>query len=691
MEYLRKGALTLASFGIEYTVWATTDRLHKYESKRMQMYQEIKKNGWQHYRNIIQTELDKLDKKPLEETVKEFIPNVKTSGKGVLAFINRTLVDNGLDDFIGNNFAFTPQQTLFFKSLIGSYYRFPDSTMDIVYDNINYSYLVALDKLNKSQEDMTTLAAKKMMLLFQSAIAGSGTLILKIFQQLGNNRNDVIEKYGIKVQVSDLLGGVFQNVPGMTDEELLFVKKTVTDSALLPYVSRQIIMNASKKLGSASIAESFMSSDGKFVVKMIKPLAILFFIQEIKALGTRVWDSISYYVNTLTPRPDAETAKRYVRQSRQLLLFLMKEFSKEFDYDMEARNLVMGKQVYTRPNLHVHSIELNNVTTAVFPVLIVTTAHGYTLQQIFEKKLFLDPESAAITKTNLGKINVLMVNLVDLWFENLFWGNGFFHGDLQIGNIIIDKTFRSIYVIDFGSCGQLNAEDQCLILDSMIVSSKFHTIFSSALAKIVSINDKLDFSKKRPRADLLEDAFVVMNQCIDCHKLHGKNKSEFDRCAADAPFGLCPSLRELNSWNDANNQNGNVVVARNMVNAIWDVCKVGTRDPAELESLARRLIQKIETKRVFDFANIFLEIVTYSTDIGQCISNQTLMFGRGINYLAGSMNKIINICNDKKVCPDFKTQDVIKNNLLKWKNLDQLFALLRKKPVCHNRMQKIKV
>jgi len=684
MEYLRTGALTLVSFGIEYTVRATTERLRKYESKRMQMYQEIKKNGWQHYRNIIKTELDKLEKKPLEETTKEFIPRVKSRGKGVLAFVNWTLDENRLDELVGSDFSLTPQQTLFFKSLIGTYYRFSDDTMDIVYDNINYSYLVALDKLNKSHESMATLAAKKLLMLFQSAIAGSGTMILKIFQQLGNQRDDSIEKYGVKVQVSDLLGGVFQNVPGMTDEELSFVKKTVAESktGALPFMSKQIVLNASKKLGSASIAESFMSSDEKFVVKMIKPLAILFFIQEIKAMGTRVWDSIPYYVNTLSPRPDAETAKRYIRQSRQVILFLLKEFSKEFDYDMEAKNLAMGKQVYTRPNLHVHAIELNSVTTTTFPVLIVTTAHGHTLQQVFEQKLYLDPKSPTNTKKNLGKINKLMGNLVELWFGNLFWGNGFFHGDLQVGNIIIDKAFCSIYVIDFGSCGQLNTEDQCLILDSMIISNRFHSIFSNALKALVEINDKLDSAHKRSRADILKDAFAVMNQCNDCHKLHGKNKSDFDHCAASAPFGLCPSLREINSWNDANSKKGNLFVAKDMVNAIWDVCKVGARDPAELESLAQRLVHKIETEGAFYFSHIFLEIITYSTDIGQCITNQTLMFGRGINYLAGSMSKITNICNDDSVCPEFATQDIIKNNLTKFKNMDQLFLYGFGKPLC---------
>jgi hypothetical protein len=80
-----------------------------------------------------------------------------------------------------------------------------------------------------------------------------------------------------------------------------------------------------------------------------------------------------------------------------------------------------------------------------------------------------------------------------------------------------------------------------------------------------------------------------------------------------------------------------------------------------------------------EFGKLFLEIVRFGGDIGNCLSNEIITFARGIAYLDDTNQALFKLCTAGSVTP-YLIDKVIERNLIK--HPMQLYNFLSGKIIC---------
>jgi serine/threonine protein kinase len=254
--------------------------------------------------------------------------------------------------------------------------------------------------------------------------------------------------------VSEITKDIFSTVPALTSEEAaLVVGSFPIDSSYVnpPYYHEKV-------LGSASIAETHQTYSNEFqqqaVMKFIKPIYAYYFLCEINFLLADAWKTIPTY---------SRGNVTHIKQCRQLLMFFINEFIKEFDYYGEFVNTTIGYKCYNKPSQHVSSIVALECQINPFPVLILSFVKGYSVDHLLNQE--------SLSRERFITMYKYVDNLIRIWFKTTLWGPGFFHADLHPGNLIMGD--EEVNIIDFGSCGILTPEEQCAMVTAMIISNKF--------------------------------------------------------------------------------------------------------------------------------------------------------------------------------------------------------------------------
>lgn len=121
----------------------------------------------------------------------------------------------------------------------------------------------------------------------------------------------------------------------------------------------------------------------------------------------------------------------------------------EIDLRFEAEHLKSGK-AYNTPSLGIAAVKHVNSIPATKNVLVMERAPGVSLHS---SQLSLEVKAAAMT------------NLLEMWTDRAWFGDGYFHADLHSGNIFIRENVNSnlgyeMTMIDFGSSSRLSKVDQ---------------------------------------------------------------------------------------------------------------------------------------------------------------------------------------------------------------------------------------
>ena len=167
----------------------------------------------------------------------------------------------------------------------------------------------------------------------------------------------------------------------------------------------------------------------------------------------------------------------------------------EFDLSIEAENVRLGRAHYEHPavngkaNLEISSMELVDKVRPTTSMLVLKKVDGVTYDKYIDdihaeadeaiahikpsaikvngrvtrpcssvRELLATRRHLQYLKAYLGEKRNHISDFARVWFENGIYGNGFMHGDLHAGNIMVSD--KGATVIDFGNCIRLSKAEQ---------------------------------------------------------------------------------------------------------------------------------------------------------------------------------------------------------------------------------------
>lgn len=143
-----------------------------------------------------------------------------------------------------------------------------------------------------------------------------------------------------------------------------------------------------------------------------------------------------------------------------LITALHEALLEELDLRREAAKFTMGVKAYGKgkPNIHPVGVLAGSPVSAF--VMIQKKAPGKSFARWANTPSGNTPEFLRAKAENL-------LDLLDLWFKNAVFGDGFIHADLHGGNLFMtmnEDHSSELSLIDFGSTAQLTAEEQAELI-----------------------------------------------------------------------------------------------------------------------------------------------------------------------------------------------------------------------------------
>jgi len=510
----------------------------------------------------------------------------------------------------------TAQVNLLMATIMRSYYSAPKKLWPISL-NIEYAYKLSESRIQGRNRSLsiTQFFKEYGATGLSICLAGSGPIVLKLLQQYNNNNEEEVDA---GITVNQVVENIFSNVPALTQQEMKVVKTKIRGS--LSKSRKVLVDNMSERpLGSASIAVAYktrLANGDRAVLKFVKPFYMFFFLCECDYLLSQVWHDLR--------QPGVSDVLLY--QTRQLLMFLIVLFTEEFDYEQEYWSTVRGYHIYNQPRQNVYSVEV----VAPFkmdplPILVTSAGPERNLKEALEELV------SQGDRQGVRQVYNNLINFFKIWFINIFWGvppnRGFLHADLHAGNILMGPSSAQycLCIIDYGSSGTLSSQEREHILDAMLLLPGFDTSFLPLITRPPGFCGEFTISgseyplSKRPLPGWL---------------------NYFQDLRQDQEAKLRPLLGDPR-FTRAHRKNKRVVLA--FIKKILKVCEVSSLSESELISL-RDQVLNYSSSDYNSFGYLFLQIIRYSRDIGQCTNNSTFVFGKGIAYLSAA------ICAAREAC-----------------------------------------
>ena len=529
--------------------------------------------------------VDELFKADSNDVVEEEIKSPKE--KGIDEKEKKARVDAGnkrLEKMIEDSMKGSSGQGKFIKIVMQNYFS-QVSSMDqramfaSALRNANPSTMKLFEDSKK--EDMMKAAGNFLGGVFK----GAGPLFQKILQGLP------IEGFPKEIQ------GAFKDVKS----KLLPIPDEIVEAQLLAMVERSkgavSKIEVTKALGAASVGQAFLCKiygpklpeEGKdVVVKLLRPDVRNRMMREKNVL---------LECASLT---DAGMRKTYEGQ--------LERIEEELDLTIEARNVQLG-HVYDKAldkkktSDAVSSMKLNQLIPATTNSMVLEKSPGTTVDKYMEdldtkqmdalkpylvyEKVMVDNKEVeklvmvdGIPKLNFanvpsGKVlevraalsNMLtqlekrqkhLLTLSQKWVEEGLFGEGFYHGDLHAGNIMIDDD--SATVIDFGNATKLDDEQKDYITKMMIATSVGDVnLFRHGFHMLMRADDKTESfyqSKKNELTNIIKKTFSYGDAKSSGQRI-GVILLKAQELGLELPsaifnFSQC-QLRLQNTVNDVNN------------------------------------------------------------------------------------------------------------------------------------------
>jgi hypothetical protein len=252
--------------------------------------------------------------------------------------------------------------------------------------------------------------------------------------------------------------------------------------------------------------------------------------------------------------------------------------------------------------------------------------------------------------------------LFDLWIENVFWGKvAFFHADLHMGNIMTGSfseilqsksEYSPLYIIDYGSASIISTGKKCQLLTALLQSAKFHQMHDVSFLDTPESTTTIDTDITR---EILP--FYKTFQSLSLSKQNQLRTA-------------------INQGTVLKKHRDNLKNSKIFIKYILKTCDVSSPSPQYIDDVSR-FILNYDVK--LEFGKLFLEIVRFGGDIGNCLSNEIITFARGIAYLDDTNQTLLKLCTAGSVTP-YLIDKVIERNLIK--HPMQLYNFLSGKIIC---------
>ncbi|MDD6037309.1 MAG: AarF/UbiB family protein [bacterium] len=351
----------------------------------------------------------------------------------------------------------------------------------------------------KPGQEMTQEEKDKLMGNFLGGfLKGAGPLMHKMLQGMPVTSMPEV----LKIAVEDM------------KSNLSPIPKEIVESRLTK------IVNASKgtitkievvrSLGAASVAQTFlcrmygpgMQKDGKeTVIKLLRP--------DVRNHMMREKVQMLNYA-----RQTDEQGGMLSTYEGQLL-----RIEEELDLRIEARNVKLG-EVYNKGEQTVQAVKLSNLANPDTNVLVLERAQGITADKYMKKlkkeyKKIIDTEDNSTDNgydkmikfhkmhKDLVKRQGYVSTLAKKWVVSGVYDEGFYHGDLHAGNIMVSDEGAT--VIDFGNATQMTKEQQNHIIHMLCAAAVGNLEgFRHSFHELLSDKSEETYQKKR---ELLSNIF----------------------------------------------------------------------------------------------------------------------------------------------------------------------------------------
>lgn len=341
---------------------------------------------------------------------------------------------------------------------------------------------------------------------------GAGPIMQKLLQQLGSS--SVAPEFKLALQDMKC--------------NLLPIPDSIVRTQLNGIIDRSAgsiaQIRVDKSLGAASVGQSLLctliGSDGSerpVVIKLLRP-----------DVDTRMEREKDIFLEAARSVPGME--ETYLGRLERLM--------EELDLRIEANNCRLGaaydKSLKLKEGTYndVHAMKLDPAVETTKDVMVLERAPGTTVANYMEDvkqkvaSLTRDAQAFPTSEKRLETLRELDALRRDLlrhqqevsrlafkWVEEGMFKEGFYHGDLHAGNIMVDTSQgpdnKGLTVIDFGNATKLTASDQRRIMRMVYAADdKQPDLFLDNYRKLMKPEHQAQFDAQRARArDYIEIIF----------------------------------------------------------------------------------------------------------------------------------------------------------------------------------------
>lgn len=413
---------------------------------------------------------------------------VANRGSEPVALLNFSIEDE-LNKLIPNELG---TMKIFFVKVISRYFN---NLHPIIWAQIFRGMLSNIFKdLPLSPNELFSFVSKYLLL-------NSGPFILKILQMIRPILSDELAtKYNLTKLTYPLLE------PHQID---IVLKQIVVDYDML-----KITYNKSASVGHVCIGYDARKPEDKFVIKIVKPLAI----------AQSCWEF--HVLNDLFPKGSCED--RFIKNT-------LRANGVEMNVANEIKNLDRSNEHYTTDYNTEFGLDIDAKLTTISHIpgivkegtwfgLAMTLAPGTPLSDLIENKLL---ENDTKFRANLHRCLDLLVTK----FFYVLISQGFYHGDLHSGNVFYSFKKKQLTMIDFGAMGDIDlySNDDTTANLLLIIIMSINYDYDGIFDVLTDILNSRCSEDKSSFIDKESDAYKQFNKELIAHKLKNMLNSKKEK------------------------------------------------------------------------------------------------------------------------------------------------------------------